>query len=352
MTAFRYTRLVGMAAFGLGFGIFASLMLHKGGVFRQLEPHQPGECRPVAGIVGGEDLQWRPNGREVFVAAQDRRNVDEPGHIYRLDVRQKDPGPADVTPELDFPFHPHGLHLYADSRGRETLFVVNHRGGWAPPHTIEIFDVTRDGTLSHRRSVADPAFVSPNDVVAVGPEQFYITNDHGFSARSIHTLEDFLLLGLGDVVFFDGTSSRVVYEGTYYANGINVSADGGQLYLAETTGATIKVFERDRATNDLRLNQTVRAHTGVDNIDVAADGSLWVGAHPNMFAFLAHMSDPQKRSPSQVLRLAADDGGTWRYEEVYLDDGDPLSGSATAATMGNTMVVGPVFDPHVLACTL
>ena len=45
--------------------------------------------------------------------------------------------------------------------------------------TIEIF-LLQDDQLVHQKTVSDPALVSPNDLVAVGPEQFYVTNDHRY----------------------------------------------------------------------------------------------------------------------------------------------------------------------------
>lgn len=324
-------------------------MLRDGGAFRDIEPHGAAICDPVGGISGGEDIQWRANGREVFIAAQDRRALDETGHIYLLEPRAADATPRDVTPELDFEFHPHGLSLWQADDGGEKLFVVNHRGGWAAPHTVEIFDVDADGGLTHTHSIADEALISPNDLVAVGPEQFYATNDHASSSRMWHVFEDFLRLPLGNIVFFDGSKAREVYSGTRYANGINISRDGRRLYVAQTTGRSLDIFERDPQTHQLRLEQTLDLETGVDNIDVAEDGALWVAAHPNMLAFLSHMRDGDNRSPSQVLRLHEEEG-RWRHEEVYLDDGEPISGSAVAAAHRNTFVIGPVFDDHVLVC--
>jgi arylesterase/paraoxonase len=344
--------LIGSAAIIALVGGFTVYTAATAGAFRDIDPHQPGECRKVEGIVGGEDLQWHPNAREVFVAAQDRRDFDKQGHIYRLRPHDKDPAPVDITPEIDGPFHPHGLSLFVDEDGKETLFVVNHHGGMAAPHSIEVFDVTDAGTLEHRRSIQDEALISPNDIVAVGPDQFYATNDHGSSSLFVHTIEDVLQLARGNVVFFDGDAFREVYGGTQYANGINVSPDGTELYLAETTAKTIKVFAHDLATNELQRTHTIETDTGVDNIAVEPDGTLWVAAHPNMLAFLGHARAADSRSASEVLRIEPTGDETWRVESVYLDDGDPISGSATGAVRGDTLVIGPVFDPHLLVCQI
>lgn len=349
--------IVGIAVSLVAIVAFAAYTLTKAGFFRSIEPHMPGECRKVEGIVGGEDLQWHPDGEHVYVAAQDRRVFSQSGRIYRLRPTDPNATPVDVTPKLDFPFHPHGLSLYVgpdgpDGASKERLFVVNHHNGMTAPHAIEIFDVADDGSLTHVESVTGDALISPNDVVAVGPDEFYVTNDHGSSELWMHTIEDFLQLARGNVVFYDGEDFRVVYGGTQYANGINVSPDGTELYLAETTAKTITIFERDPATNAIERKHTVETNMGVDNIGVTPDNVLWVAGHPNMFAFLGHAKDPESRSASEVIRLERAGPENWNVSEVYLDDGDPISGAAVGTARGKTLVIGPVFDPHLVVCEM
>ncbi|MBL4544580.1 MAG: hypothetical protein JKP95_01375 [Oceanicaulis sp.] len=44
-------------------------------------------------------------------------------------------------------------------------------------HQVLIYDVAENGALSHLQTVSHDALRSPNDIVGVGPEQFYATND-------------------------------------------------------------------------------------------------------------------------------------------------------------------------------
>lgn len=67
---------------------------------------------------------------------------------------------------------------------------------------------------------------SLNDIVAVGVDTFYATNDHYFS----HTLmkayvEPFLGLSWSNVVYYSPEEVKVVSEGYLFANGINISPD-------------------------------------------------------------------------------------------------------------------------------
>lgn len=341
--------------------VFVGTSLVEAGQLRTLELKGPADISTVEGFSGGtEDLVFRANGREVFASAPNFHDATKPGGIFLVDVDERTV--TNVTPpEWLAPgkLQPHGVDLWHGDEG-ERLFVVNHPGGSAMPeaagqsghdavHAVEIFDVAADGRLRHVRTVSDELFLSPNDVAAVSAESFYVSNDHGYAGGVLRMLEDFGRLSAGNVVFVDASGgARIVWEGTRYANGIQTSADGSSVYLAETTRGTVTWLARDPTSNELTFVSRHDTGTGVDNIDVAADGSLWIGAHPKLLAFLAHSKDPaNERSPSEVLRLVPS-RDRWQQSIVYLGDGDPLSGSSVAASNGEVVVVGAVFDPRLL----
>lgn len=66
---------------------------------------------------------------------------------------------------------------------------------------------------------------SVNDVIAVGPEHFYATNDHYFSDPFLKYLETYLNLRWTNVVYYSPNEVKVVAEGFDSANGINISPD-------------------------------------------------------------------------------------------------------------------------------
>ncbi len=78
-----------------------------------------------------------------------------------------------------------------------------------------------------------------------------------------------------------------------------------------------------------------------------ANGIFWMGAHPKMLAFSKNARDPANLSPSQVLTL---DPSTGVFEEPFLSLGDDLSTSSVAAVYGRWMLIGSVFEEHVLLC--
>lgn len=328
--------------------------LSAAGAFRSIDPHGP-QPHVVTGFEGGsEDLVFRPGGAQFFVSSATFDDPSVPGHIYLVDVATEKV--RDVTPALDFDFNPHGIGLFSDG-STERLFVVNHRGGsgFTPAaggvtkmvHAVEVFDVAADGSIVHVKSHTHEALVSPNDVSPVDAERFYVTNDHGFGPGFRRTLEDWLRIPVGNVVYWDGEAFIEVWGGTRYANGIVVEPGGETVYMAETTGGILHALRREPTTGKLFRITEDEEYMGLDNLSIGPDGAIWAAAHPKLLDFTAHAEDQTERSPSQVIRFEFD-GERFSSEEVYLNDGDPMSGSSIAATNGEVVVVGAVFESKLL----
>lgn len=327
-------------------------LLWSAGQFKTIEPHFSGTCRPVHGVVGAEDITIHPGTGVAYISACDRLALragqSGRGGIYAYDLKADKPVPVKLTAGPGPDFQPHGISLFVDAAGRDALFVINHSGG---SHKIEIYDLKADG-LTHRKTVAGPALVSPNDVVAVGRDSFYASNDHRFTSGLLKTLEDYLKLPIANIVYYDGRSFQEAATGIGYPNGINVSPDGRYLYVAGTTQMTLKVFDRDLKSGGLTLKESIRFGTGLDNIEVGPKGALWIGAHPQLLKLVAHLKDPGKLSPSQILRVALNDDGEPQIDEIYLNGGEALSGSSVGAVYQDRLLIGSIFEEKILDCRL
>ena len=66
---------------------------------------------------------------------------------------------------------------------------------------------------------------SLNDLVAVGREHFYATNDHYFVDHYLRSWEFYLGLAWSNVVYYSPEDVRVVASGFDFANGISMSPD-------------------------------------------------------------------------------------------------------------------------------
>lgn len=324
----------------------AHMIVPAAGWLTPYEPRLAERCESLEVAPGTEDVTIHPQSGIVFVSAADRRSQNpEAGGIWTFDIA--DPFQTLRYASVDGPddFQPHGISLYIGEDGVQRLFVINHpvAGG----HTVEIFDIDDEWRLFHAETIAYPELSSPNDLVAVGPRQFYATNDRGFIGGIMEPLEAYFGLPASSVSYFDGETGRMAATGLIYANGINISADGGTLYVAEFLGRRVNVFERNPDTGALRHLRSIPVRTGADNIEIDESGDLWIGAHPRVFDFLAHARDEAALAPSHVIRV---DPQTGQVVTVLYTHGEELSGSSVGAPFGYQFVVGAVFDSNVLIC--
>ncbi len=332
--------------------------LNDAGAFREIVEHAPGECALVEGFSGGtEDMAPWYERRGIFISSPDFLNPSHEGKIYWLSFK-KGAKPEDITPKLDFPFQPHGIAFYNEGKTRK-LYVVNHRNSTALPqntetsahaakHTIEVFEVSKRGKLTYQKTLESPLLIAPNDVAAAGDDLLYVTNDHGWVSGIKRAAEDYLRLPNGNVLYYNGESFQIAYEGMRYPNGVLV--DGDSVWVAQTTGLVISRLKPSNPAGTLTLANEIEAHSGVDNLTIDEDGALWSGAHPKLLDFVEHSKAPDKnRSPSHVVRITGSDENP-QLRDLYMNLGDPLSGSSVAVHHDGLLFVGAVFDRAVLRC--
>lgn len=348
----RFIVLVGLPAFII-FGSAAAglLVLQSFNQFDGVERSFGGRCTPVFGIAGPEDLQIDHRRSLAYISSFDRRASGDGrrGAIYAFaldDVLNEDAW-RDRTGGALPAFEPVGLSYYEDETVRR-LFVVN-----AAAPSVELFDIADNGDLEHIETFAERRLTSPNDVVAVGPRAFYVTNDIGTGRKG--ALAAFLFLtraGAGQVLYHDGVVWRIAAQDLRFANGVNVSHDGARLYVAETAGGSLRIFDRDPETGLLEPRQTVAMDAALDNIDIDETGALWIAAHPKPLVLWRLLKDQEARAPSLILRYEDDQAQAAGPETIYADDGGELSAATVAARQGKTMLVGALYEDKFLICRL
>jgi arylesterase / paraoxonase len=344
--------LIGIAGYGV-LGIFI-----PAGMFKTIHPHFDGTITTLnLEVAGPEDITIDQQSGLAFISVDDRRTNRQDqssmkGAILIMNLSDSMPSLKNITPVEVIDFHPHGISLWKNSNGGTFLFVVNHRVNHTE-HVVERFEWKND-SLIYLESIKDADLMtSPNDVTAVGERSFYVTNDHGYSKQGIgRTLEDYLQRAISYVNYYDGTSFKKVATDIAYANGINQSSDHSKIFVASTTGRKVMIYTRDLSNGALSLQEEINVKTGVDNIELDDQGTLWIGCHPQLLKFVAHAADPSKFSPSQVIKLTQDHTGKYQVEEVLLNDGTSYSGSSVAAIYNNTLLVGSVFEKSLLICTV
>jgi arylesterase / paraoxonase len=323
---------------------FSWVLASASGVFEDYTVTQSGQCQPVTVSAGTEDVTIDDATGQVFISADNRRNPEnlDGNGIYMFPIDK----PEDVRKvSLDAPadFHPHGISLWKSEDGERRLFVISHAS--TGEQLVEVFDVISDGTLKHAETISDPLIHSPNDLVATGERSFYVTNDHRFT-EPLKSLEVFLGLPVSDVVYFDGQSAKSVIHNLAYPNGINISADGKTLYVAEIMKRHIRAWNR-QADGSFMAGQAWPMRMAADNIEIDEAGNLWTAGHPNILAFPPHSEDPANLSPSMASTV---DPKTNEVKEVFYNTGDDISAASVAAYSQGTLVIGAVFEEHVLVC--
>src|SRR3990167_5925181 len=342
-----FLRLTGLIALAI-VGWMVWNLVPASGVFAGLKPKLIDDCGAVAVFPGTEDVTIDPELQVAFISADDRRatlaGAPVQGGVYALRLDGSD-RVSKVSPDSFGEFHPHGISLWRGDDGRKRLFAINHTINEGDK--VEIFDVGTGGALMHVETVSFPAMSSPNDVLGVGPRSFYVTNDKAFKQGFMAQVEAYLALPLASLAYFDGQGGKIAARGLAYANGVNMSAGGATGYATAFLGRQVVVYDRDLATGALTRKKSIRVNTGPDNVEVASDGALWIAGHPKVFDFLKHVKDPSHVAPSQVIRVNPQSG---TVEDMLIDTGGTINASSVGAVWDDTLIVGSVFDDHVMVC--
>jgi arylesterase/paraoxonase len=328
--------------------------LNRGGAFRELKPHFAGICEALELPGSGEDIQVDRARGYAYVSLLDRQRAMKgeavEGTIARIDLNASPLVAVSAIDKVPAGFHPHGLSLFIEPDGTRHIFVINHpaRRG-EEPEAVEHFVEAAPGNFTHAETFRDPRLTSPNDLVAVGPHQFFVANDKP-DGGALRALLQQLGYGSSPLVFFDGANARTVAADIASGGGINVSPDYKRLYVSETAGRRIRVFQRRNDRGSVNEMARVPLETAPDNIDVAEDGSLWVTGHANVLALIRHFISGHP-APSQTWRVELDDNGTAKdISERYLDDGTNISAGSVGATYRQMLLVGSITAKRIMIC--
>lgn len=242
-----------------------------------------GEYSYLCGPVSAEDLVLIP-GTKWIIASGFGGNVS----LYLIDSERKSWGnfypageprarqnmatygacPGSPDPSS---FVAHGLNIRPGADGHSTLYVVGH----GEREAIEVFDVDASGDvpeLTWTGCVMTPDSMQVNSVASLADGSLLAT-------IPLHT-------GILINEAFGGTPTGAVYEwspgdagftkieGTEmpYGNGIEVSADGQEFYVASSGLQKVLAFSNSNPTRLLRSSSELSFIP--DNLHMGSDGSL------------------------------------------------------------------------------
>jgi len=237
----------------------------------------------ICGLQNAEDLVRVPGTRWIIASGM------APGaSIYLIDAKNKTwstlyPGSAPLArqdmetygacPGSPDPnaFVTHGLNVRPGEDGNATLYVVGHGGREA----IEVFDIDATGespVLTWTGCVMMPEGMVANSVASLNDGSLLATVPL-FPDRTI--AEAMEQKNTGAVYAWSpGDSGFVPVEGTGlpYGNGIEVSADGQEFYVASSGHFTVTAFSNTNPARVLRTTQTLAFVP--DNLHMGPDGQL------------------------------------------------------------------------------
>ncbi|XP_043117515.1 serum paraoxonase/arylesterase 2-like [Puntigrus tetrazona] len=320
---------------------------------RELTQNYLPSCQLIEGIeYGAEDITILDDGLAFLSTGLKYPGLpsysDDPGKIYTLNLLDSKMKIKALKIKGDFDkdsFNPHGISLYTDEQdGAIYLFVVNHPQGKSQ---VEIFRFIEDeNALQYIKTIKHELLQNVNDIVAVGTESFYATNDHYFTNEILKMVERFLSLPWCDVVYYSPQTVQVVAGGFPSANGVNISPDKRHLYVSNIMKHKISVMEIQKNTVLSHIKE-VDVGSLCDNIEVDPEtGDLWMGCHPNGLKFM--LSDPKDPPGSEVIKIENILSEEPRVTQVYADDGSVIVGSSVATPYGGKLLIGTVYQKALI----
>ena len=343
-------RILKIAALVLFAGILISVWRMSAilNLDNQFTANDQGECTLVEGLAGAEDITIDSRSGLAYIATDERRsyltlgkNGAEKGALWVTDLNAENPMPVAIQTDYPDAFHPHGISLvYEDEQ--KFLLVINHVS--TESHQIDVFELVGQSQAKLVDSIRFPELISPNDLHAISRDMFYITNDHGAPRQTLgEKFEDTFRLAKANVLHYNKGEVTEIIDGLYMANGIVVSSDKSKLYVAESSGEVISVYQQDQPNSWVK-DREFFLDVLPDNLELDQNGNLLVASHVSALYFLMHTFDETVDSPSMAHRV---DVVTGEAEVIYADDGKTFSGASVAAEYKQHLLIGSVFDSYV-----
>ncbi|EHH17503.1 hypothetical protein EGK_13923 [Macaca mulatta] len=352
-------KLVALVLLGVGLSLVGEMFLafrERMSASREVQPVEPENCRLIEELENGsEDIDILPSGLAFISSGLKYPGLpnfapDEPGKIFLMDLNEQNPRAQALEISGGFDkelFNPHGISIFIDKDHTVYLYVVNH------PHmksTVEIFKFEeQQRSLVYLKTIKHELLKSVNDIVVLGPEQFYATRDHYFTNPFLSLFEMILDLRWTYVLFYSPREVKVVAKGFCSANGIAVSADQKYVYVADVAAKNIHIMEK-HDNWDLTQLKVIQLGTLVDNLTVdPATGDILAGCHPNPMKLLIY--NPEDPPGSEVLRIQNVLSEKPRVSTVYANNGSVLQGTSVASVYHGKILIGTVFH-KTLYCEL
>ena len=118
----------------------------------------------------------------------------------------------------------------------------------------------------------------------------------------------------------------------------------------ETLGKRLAVYRRNAGTGELVFDKHVPIVGSPDNVNVDAEGEVWVAVHARLLDLVRNFGDAGHASPTQIVRYVETDKRP--LQTMYAQDGREISAGSVGAVSNGTLLIGSITDRTVLRCRL
>lgn len=277
-------------------------------------------------------------------------------------------------------FVTHGIDVIADPKHADSvyIFAINHLPNPAflaasteerqdipaARSQIELFHhVLHSKTVRHVRSIRHPLIYTPNDISAVSPSEFYVTNDHYYRDGIKRAIEDLwpfakwsytVNVQIDDLDLESGSATAVsqldpeselradiALSGLWNNNGLGHGRSDDEIVISSAIGAELYLAKVHSTNHTLSVHTTIPFDTVTDNPSYYADpyasegndASGFVVAGVSQGIYLAQTGhDIHGKDPMQVWYTRQNGSGKWENRLLFEDDSERIR-TASAAVL-------------------
>lgn len=310
-------------------------------------------CERIPGTPGPEDLDLIRETATVIVSSHERRNgLKDIGALFEVSFANPNGKLEAKKIETNYPenFRPHGIS-YAKIKGVDTLVVISHTLLDENPHTIEIFERSKSGKWTYKKTLSDPTLTSPNDIFMNEDGEIFVSNDNGTSNAFRKYWDMIIRSERADVSYYDGKTFQALEVPVMLGNGIYIRKKGNEelLYRSVFSEKAIRVYQVDRSSGKINLKylESIAIGAGPDNILEDENGMLWLAAHDSTYKFIRHVMNRTNLAPTRVFKINPE---TKEVTEVYANEGAEISAGSTGLVFKNKLLISQVFEDFLLVC--
>ncbi|KAJ4140633.1 hypothetical protein NW765_015910 [Fusarium oxysporum] len=271
------------------------------------------------------------------------------------------------------PFITHGIDVIADPEDKDGvyIFAVNHVpnpeylqhvvdgkkdefGGNKAASQVEIFHHrVGSSSVKYVRSISHPLIQTPNDIVALSPTSFYVTNDHHYREGLMRQVEDMyygakwsntIYVEITDTTSKESTSgfnASVALTGLHNNNGLGHGRAPNEIAIGSAASGDIHI-STVKPDHSIQVLETIPFDAAVDNPFYYADpfasgdsdSSGYVSAGLSKACELANNIGIDTATEPVMVWLAQRKNGKWEKKLLFEDDGKRLRSAATAVLIG------------------